>query len=80
MLIFHSRNPRCACAPRGNCACVCVCVSTLIQATRLPISDIPAASVLHEPENEKGDFPETTAFESDKLAQSRTALRGPTHQ
>ena len=28
----------------------------------------------------KCDFVETTAFESDKLAWSRTALRGATHQ
>ena len=30
-------------------------------------------------EKQKGDFAETTPFESDKLARSRTALRGPTH-
>ena len=44
--------------------CLSVCVSTLIlalQATRRPISDI-AASELREPEKQKGDFPETTAF------------------
>ena len=45
---------------------VCVCVSTLIlalQATRRPISDIPTASELREPENKLGGFPETAAFE-----------------
>ena len=31
-------------------------------------------------EKQNGDFAETTAFESDKLAWSRTTLRGPTHQ
>ena len=31
-------------------------------------------------DSNSGDFAETTAFESDKLARSRTALRGPTHQ
>ena len=43
-----------------------VCLPTLIlalQATRRPIGDIPAASELLEPENYKGDFSETTAFE-----------------
>ena len=62
--------------------CVCVCVGRLFWHYRLrgdPLA-IPAASELREPEIEKGDFPETTAFDSDKLARSRTALRGPTHQ
>ena len=61
---------------------VCVCVGRLFWHYRLrgdPLA-IPAASELREPEIEKGDFPETTAFDSDKLARSRTALRGPTHQ
>ena len=76
-------NPRCACAARVVlsvvcvCVCVCVCVSTLIlalQATMRSISDT-------------SDFRTTPAWkikgryswnvESDKLARSRTALRGP---
>ena len=56
---------------------VCVCLSTRLRGGPLAI---PAVSELRELEKEKGDFPETTAFESDKLAGSRTALRGPTHQ
>ena len=61
-------NPRRACAARVTvvglsvCLCVCVCVSTLIlalQATRRPISD--TKSLLN------GNFPERTAFESEKL-------------
>ena len=48
------------------CVCVCVCVCRrLFWHYRLrggPLA-IPAASELHEPEKEKGNFPETTAFE-----------------
>ena len=39
---------------------------------------IPAGSELREPEKVLGDFSETTAFESDKLA--RSAGAGPIHQ
>ena len=41
---------------------------------------IPTALAVHGLEIEIGDFAETTAFESDKLARLRTTLRGPTHQ
>ena len=41
---------------------------------------IPAASELREPEKYNGDCAETTALKSEKLARSRTELRGPTHQ
>ena len=60
--------------------CVSVCVLFRHYGLRGGPLVIPAASELREPEKEKGDFPETTAFESDKLTRSRTALRGPTHQ
>ena len=59
--------------------CLCVFYSGTTGYEAGPLV-IPAASELREPEKEKGDFPETTAFESDKLTRSRTALRGPTHQ
>ena len=44
------------------------------------LSAIPTALAVHGLEKQNGDFSETTAFESDKLARSRTVLRGPTHQ
>ena len=75
-------NPRRACAARVTvCACVCDCVSATIlalQATRRLMSDTNSFSGTWARKN--GDFAETTAFESDKLARLRTALRGPTHQ
>ena len=52
---------------------LCVCPQ-LFSHYRLRggLRGIPNASVLREP----GDFPETTSFESDKLARSRTEFRG----
>ena len=78
-------NPRRACAARvtvvGLCVCVCVCVC--LSATILALQAIYEAAYeryqQHGLEKQKGDFAETTAFERDKLARSRTTLRGPTH-
>ena len=52
----------------GSWVCLSVCVSVCVDAysgTRLRGGQlaIQAASELREPENYKGDFPETTAFE-----------------
>ena len=74
-------NPRRACAARVTVVGLCVCLSATIlalQATRRLMSDTNSFSGTWARKN--GDFAETTAFESDKLARLRTALRGPTHQ
>ena len=66
--------------------CVCVCLSTLILYSATIGHEaayqryIPTAAELRKPENQKSDFAEMTAFESEKLARSRTEFRGPTHQ
>ena len=75
-------NPRRACAARFTVVGQCVCVSATIlalQATRRLMSDTNSFSGTWA-RKLNGDFAEMTAFESDKLTQSRTALRGPTHQ
>ena len=61
-------NPRCACAARVTVVGLSVCLSVcrrLFWHYRLlgGLLAIPASSELCEPENQKGDFPETTAFE-----------------
>ena len=56
-------NPRRACTARVTVVGLYVCVSTLILAIRGGLLAIPAASELREPEKQKGDFPESTAFE-----------------
>ena len=63
------------------CVCVCVCQQIFWHyKLRGSLSAIPTAAELHKPEKEENDFAETTAFESEKLAWSRTEFRGQTHQ
>ena len=64
---------------------VVLCVSATIlalQSTRRLMSDTNSfsGSGTWARKFVSGDFAETTAFETDKLARLRTALRGPTHQ
>ena len=78
-------NPRRTCAARVAVVVLSLCVSAcrcLFCHYRLrgSLSAIPTAAELCEAKILKSDFAETTAFESEKLARSRTELRGPTHQ
>ena len=77
-------NPQCSCAARVTVDVMSVCLSTTILAlepTRRLVSDNNSFNgTLSRIIKRNGDFAETTAFESDKLARSRTALRHPTHQ
>ena len=64
---YNVVNPRHACTARvtvvGLCVCVCVC-RLLFWHYRLrggPLA-IPASSELREPEKQKSNFPEKTAF------------------
>ena len=42
--------------------CLSVCVCLRLYRLRGGLLTVPAASELREPEKQKGDFPETTAF------------------
>ena len=60
--------------------CLSVCVdaySGTIYKPRGGLLAIPAASELREPEKQRGDFPETTAFESYAVSWKRQLYLGP---
>ena len=73
-------NPRRACAARVTVLCQSVCLSDYSGTTGNEAASERYQKLQCNKRLKNDDFAKTTAFESEKLALSRTTLRDPTHQ